>query len=93
VFGLYVGGLGLYPLIFFLIVLPRRLFGGTRKRIVRKQLSHNLDEHSLEYTLVLWFYGAFPTRAHGGEGALAPSCRAPQGHDQPREILRFYNIW
>jgi len=24
--------------------------------------------------------------ARGGEGILAPSCRAPQGHDQTREI-------
>jgi len=26
-----------------------------------------------------------PTRARGGEGALAPSCHVPQGHDRTRE--------
>ena len=26
-------------------------------------------------------------RARGGKGAFAPSCRAPQGHDQTRKIF------
>jgi len=29
------------------------------------------------------------TWARGGEGALAPSCHAPQGHDQTREVFQF----
>ena len=28
--------------------------------------------------------------ARSGDGALAPSCRAPHGHDQTREIFRYF---
>jgi hypothetical protein len=38
------------------------------------------------------YFGALPTRALGGE--RAPSCRAPQGHDQPRRdvfLIRFFS--
>jgi len=35
---------------------------------------------------------AFPTWARGGEGALAPSCRVPQGHDHtPLRLLNFFS--
>jgi len=33
---------------------------------------------------------AWRTRARGGEGALSPSCRAPQGHDQISGDLFFF---
>jgi len=31
-----------------------------------------------------------PLWARGGEGALAPSCRAPQGHDQGHDVFQFF---
>ena len=36
---------------------------------------------------------AFLVWARGGEGALAPSCRAPQGHNQTKEIFRYFFIY
>ena len=37
----------------------------------------------------LGLLGTLPIRVRGGEGALAPSCRLPHGHDQTREIFLF----
>jgi len=37
----------------------------------------------------LGLFDAFPTRARGGEGALAPKRRTPHDHDQTRESCLF----
>jgi len=41
----------------------------------------------------LGLFGVFPTRARGGEGALAPSQRVPHGHDQTQEILQLLSFF
>jgi len=53
-----------------------------------ESLGHNLGEHCLEDTGPS---GALPTRARGGEGALAPSCRVSHGHEQIQgEVFKFH---
>jgi len=90
-------GLGLC--VFYALVcdlLPRRLFHGFAKGALPEDyLSHNFEKHCLEDTRLIWclsyprINGA-PPRARGGEGALAPSRRAPHGHDQtPGEMIFF----
>ena len=47
-------------------------------------LNHSISDPVVSDTL-------FATWARGGEGALAPSCRAPQGYDETSEIILFYS--
>ena len=61
-------------------LLPRRLFHRFAKGAswhCQKSISVTILTSTVWRTLGL--FGAFPTRARGGEGA---SCRAPHGHDQ-----------
>jgi len=61
-----------------LSLLSRRFFYGLPKAHCQKSISISILTSTAWRTL--GFFGVFPTRARGGEGALA-SCRAPHGQD------------
>jgi len=50
----------------------------------------NLSRLSLTLVSLPLYDIAFLVWARGGEGALAPSCRAQQDHNQTREIFTYF---